>query len=169
MKQAIISLKKKLLLMEVESFDPVKIIYEKTVSYFGQKLNLIGKIADITEEQFALINPKTRNGHNELVYPSYYESVGSGIGLNTAKESFFSKLEAEGICFENEYKKPNIKDFELSPSIGEQRPMIEEDRSGQKPTWQSIFYRNYRDKLKLWQEAQEKVWSLDNCYIFEIL
>ena len=55
MKQTIIELKKKLLLMEVESFDPVKIIYEKTVSYFGQKMNLIGKLTDITEEQFGTL------------------------------------------------------------------------------------------------------------------
>ena len=143
MKQQIIEgLRKKLLLVKIEHFDPVTIIHEKTVSYFGQKLNLIGKLADLTEKQFE--SWVDTNG-----ITGYYNYVKGAFCCETAKESFFSKPHKEGIYFENQLgKKPHLGMFI------EQRGNILED---------------YDKAFKQWQEAQEKVWNRSNTFLFEII
>ena len=160
MKQQIIELKKKLLLVEIGgelSKEFLAIMNEHGMA------EILGKLTDITESIFDGLVEK----YNWGTYANYGDKKG-GTFVDTAKESFFSKLEAEEIYFENKYEKPNKKDFELNPNNEHQRAMIIEDKRGQKPTWQSIFYKNYQDKLKTWQEAQEKVWNKDNTFLFEI-
>ena len=145
MKQKVIEgLKKKILLVDEQEDSSFIESIKKDFS-----LTYIGKLTDIKEEKFG----EFVDHPNSLTY-------------HTAKESFFSKLQVEGIYFENKYEKPNKKDFELNPNNEHQRAMIIEDKRGQKPTWQSIFYKNYQDKLKKWQEAQSKVWNLGKTYLF---
>jgi hypothetical protein len=127
------------------------------------QIKLKGKLTDITEEQFALINPKTLNSHGELVYPSYYDSVGSCIGLDSAEESFFSYLEAQGIYFENKLEKPIMEEYGYC-----------EDRDAE-----GHFYKSYwepqdgeekwQESINEWQEAEQKVWNKDLIYVFEII
>jgi hypothetical protein len=149
MKQQILNLKKKLLIAETESFDPVKMIHEKSVSYFGQKMQLIGKLTDITEQQFAEWVPNSFNSLGNGIY-EYADYCNNEICmLSTAKESFFSYLEKEGIYFENLLPRPAdvLEKIELLPFPS------------------PVGYQMQKD----WQEAEEKVWNKNNCYIFEII
>jgi hypothetical protein len=164
MRQQILNLKKKLLIVELPersqfvSVEGDELYY--TAPFLGMseighftKLNfpvkLIGKLTEITEEQFAdFISSKwmlTTNSDNVLRYKDYM-AVFDPYNKKTAKESFFSYLEANGVYFENpldwEKKAYFLKDSENS--------------------WG-------HDDLKRWQEAEGKVLNLNTCYIFEIL
>lgn len=145
MKQQILNLKKKLLIVELETFDPVKMIHEKNVSYFGQKMQLIGKLTDITEEQFKEWVESTVCYIGSSEHTECYYNYHKGSPFSTAKESFFSYLESQGFYFSN--------------------PL------GKKPDGTPILFSQRNGALELleWQEAEEKVWSKDNCYIFEII
>jgi hypothetical protein len=154
MKQKILNLKKKLLLVEIEPFDSAKIINEKNVSYFGQKMNLIGKLTDITEEQCIEWVPNSFNSLGNGIY-EYADYCNNEICmLPTAKESFFSYLEKEGIYFENPHKFPLITDKEF----------YDEPYSGL-----GFYPEIYGHAIKRWQEAEDKVWKLNNTYLFEII
>jgi hypothetical protein len=151
MKQQILNLKKKLLLVEIESFDPVKIIHEKNVSYFGQKMELIGKLTDITEEQFEkwVEQYTIDKWRNYLMQSQYHEWL-----KPTAKESFFSYLEKEGIYFEN--------------LLGE-KPILNEDNLWGNAEQDTQVFAALNYQIDKWQEAEQKVWNKNNCYIFEII
>ena len=179
MKQQIIELKKKLLLVELP--EGAKIIKMEGKYRFGFKAKgleadvYLGKLTDITEEQFAeMVKSVPHHTTKKLIYEdhTYYtdKPLTENGAFDTAKESFFSKLKVDGIYFSNRLgEKSKEEDFKLTGNSEQAWRMIEEDRSGQKPTWASIFYKNFQDKLKLWQEAQENVWNKDNTYVFEIL
>ncbi|HEY9363868.1 MAG TPA: hypothetical protein VIQ00_11435 [Chitinophagaceae bacterium] len=155
MKQQIIELKKKLLLVELpEGATDIEISVLGDIMYRhklgldilwqsngSEVKNLVGKLTDITEEQFAVFTPYAP----EIVGYLDYGDNGN-ISFNTAEESFFSKLEADGIYFEN--------------------PLDEEKKAyflkGSENTWDSA-------DLKRWQEAQEKVWNRNNTFLFEII
>lgn len=157
MKQQILNLKKKLLLVEIESFDPVKIIHEKNVSYFGQKMELVGKLTDITEEQFKEWVEKFNNGavrdYREQVLLFDPADDLANFCL-TAKESFFSYLEKEGIYFEN--------------LLGE-KPILNEDNLWGNAEQDTQVFAALNYQIDKWQEAEQKVWNKNNCYIFEII
>lgn len=178
MKQQIISgLKKKLLLVELNgSISTNNLPNKSLITWHDEKgfmhthlfdfnIELIGKLTDITEEQFDKWVMHTQRDDYDL----FWDYKTERYWYDTAKESFFSKLEKDEICFENKVVKPNEDDFKLKGRNEQEFRMIEEDRSGKKPTWASIFKRNYRDELNKWQEAQEKVWDINRCWLFEII
>ena len=112
MKQQIITgLKKKILLAELpgstennlisinhDSIDNEKVsrlfLNSGYVLSFQFWVNTVGKLTDVTESQC-----KELVGNN---YPHYCFNEGKfKIKCKTAQESFFSKLEVDGICFSN--------------------------------------------------------------------
>jgi hypothetical protein len=155
MKQQILNLKKKLLLVELpEGAKGVNIsalgdiVFEtngtKEVEWLpddGLVKKCYGKLTDITEEQFKeyveqYMVDKWRNYLIESQYIEYLKPA--------AKESFFSYLEANGVYFKNNNRMPSAT------------------------IWQTdqIMYNRME---KAWQEAEEKVWKPDNTYLFEII
>lgn len=105
----------------------------RTQIHMGYKL--IGKLSEVTEGKFVAIVNGTGS---DALFVDYNKNPSWII---TAKESFFSKLEAEGIAFENKESHPGAID----------------------PTSRSHY-----DKLTAeWQSAQEKVFNIDNTYLFE--
>ena len=124
MKQKIIEgLKKKLLLVELPEGTIDEPEYIATICMVPKDYwKLIGKLTDIKEEQF-----------KELVKEND----------ELSKESFLSKLEVEGIYFENPIQKPTAT-----------------NHSGMK---------DLNEKLDTYYEAEKKVWSKQNCWLFEIL
>ena len=155
MKQQIIELKKKLLLVELpEGAKGIEISVLGDIMYRhklgldilwqsngSEVKNLVGKLTDITEEQFAVFTPYAP----EIVGYLDYGDNGN-ISFNTAEESFFSKLEADGVCFSN-------------PLEAEKKAYL---FKGSENSWGP-------DDLKRWQEAEEKVWDINNCWLFEII
>ena len=160
MKQQIIELKKKLLAVELpEGAKDIEISVLGDIMYRhklgldilwqsngSEVKNLVGKLTDIKEEQFkGLVDKFNCSG----AYRDYTEKKPFDPADDlasfflTAKESFFPKLEADGIVFENPIPKPGAT-----------------DHSGIK---------DLNEKLDKYYEAQEKVWNLDNTYVFEIL
>ena len=155
MKQQIIEgLKKKLLLVELpEGATDIEISVLGDIMYrhklgldilwqsngSGVK-NLVGKLTDITEEQFS----EWVKECDELTFEGHaFEDYNGTSICDTAKESFFSKLEAEGIVFENPIKKPGATDHKGMKDLNE--------------------------KLDKYYEAEKKVWNRNNTYVFEIL
>lgn len=149
MKQQILNLKKKLLIVELKSDKPV-------IEHKGEfhTMQLIGKLTDITEQQFAEWVPNSFNSLGNGIY-EYADYCNNEICmLSTAKESFFSYLEKEGIYFENPHKFPLITDKEF----------YDEPYSGL-----GFYPEIYGHAKKRWQEAEDKVWKLNNTYLFEII
>lgn len=165
MKQQIITgLKKKLLLVEFPNIKcelagirgSVLYYYDEMMSKddypisveLSEVIELIGSLTGITEEQYrqwVYGYPTMLIGSNVVYYKSYL----SGGGLDTAKESFFSKLESHGIQFENPLgKKPHLGMF------------IEQKGN---------CVQDFDEVIKNWQEAQEKVWDKDRCWVFEVI
>jgi hypothetical protein len=73
----------------------------------------------------------------------------------TAKESFFSYLESQGVYFENPFGK-------IEPELSE------DDLWGNAEQDTQVFAAlNYQ--IDKWQEAEDKVWKLNNTYLFEII
>ena len=148
MKQQIIELKKKLLLVELpEDATNLKLKYGKNLTYsrqhsivaelFDFKIVLIGKLTDIKEEQFA---EWVEHEFDTFRDYRHEDSIGSFM-LNTRKESFFSALEANEVYFEaNEYY------FNGCNIVG-----------------------SYKKHIEFWQEAQEKVWDINRVWLFEVL
>lgn len=149
MKQAILNLKKKLLLIELpEGAKDIKIstlgdiIFKtsgtKEVVWLADDRvvrKCIGKLTDIRESQFAKWVEEFE-GRFENYESLHYTSPGSEFNLLTAKESFLSYMESVGVYFKNP-----LADYE-----------------GQ--------MKNFR---KQFEEAEEKVWQLSQTYIFQIL
>jgi hypothetical protein len=168
MKQQILNLKKKLLIVELpEGTSNVQVIYGNNVWYaiyggcpkwfdeldikIARVKALIGKLTDIAEEQFAgFVSNKwmlTTNSDNVLRYKDYM-AIFDPYDKSTAKESFFSYLEKEGVYFENPL---NHHVLHLSDPVTESQ----EDKIA--------------DVALKWQEAEQKVWKLENTYLFQIL
>ena len=168
MKQQIIELKKKLLLVENAIYAIKTISYggltgindylmsdgaimtckPTELPFYGYKL--IGKPTDITEGQFS----EWVKECDELTFEGHaFEDYNGTSICDTAKESFFSKLQAEGIYFENRMPKPTKEKYGYSRGIW---------------TWDEGKF-HYNNELKIYKAFQEKVWNLDNTYVFEIL
>lgn len=177
MKQAILNLKKKLLLVELpEGITDVHInkeVYKNKVSYRTQtslhfietkedllsdNCEIIGKLTDITESQFAEWVDKFNNGafrNYKDEYPFYPDFDTDNFFL-TAKESFFSYLEKEEILFSNPLgKRPKRMVAFMEADFYTENDLEE--------------IREYEILLKEWQEAESKVWDINKCYLFQIL
>ena len=145
MKQQIISgLKKKLLLVEIDTTaTPVKVhVTFNEDESIKMAAKLIGKLTDITESQFAEWVEDNGLG----CFDNYKGIVDNRYTCLTAKESFFSKLEVDGICFSNP-----LGDFPTKQNTGLDYGM------------------EYISKQASWEEAQEKVWDKERCWLFEII
>ena len=144
MKQAILNLKKKLLLVE---FPTLEIREDVAVK------SLIGKLTDIKEQQFGewVFRSKIRTYKDYGHIGKKYDKFGLIDALlemkfKTAKESFFSYLESQGIYFSNPLgKKPFVSVFDINPD--------------------SVVRKEYYK----WEEAEQKVWNKNNCYVFQII
>jgi len=166
MKQQILNLKKKLLLVELpEGNNPNEFLLTwDSGDIFHSKLlevDLIGKITDIAEEQF---NQWVKDGSYMKTFWNYLKNdTHKSNQLQTAKDSFFSYLEKEGIYFENPIEKPIIEEYGY---------FDERDAEGHfyKSYWESEDgEETWSEAIHLWQEAEQKVWNRDNSYIFQIL
>jgi len=168
MKQQILNLKKKILLVELpegivapEKSDNICIIQDIIcfrTSNMKPTLRSFGKLTDITESLCAEWVFKSRIGtyKDYTCAPKSYDKIGLIDALlemkfKTAKESFFSKLEAAGICFQskNNLDKPDRNEYNFSYGHNE-----------------SDLYNKH---IKNWQEAESKLWKKDRCCLFEIL
>jgi hypothetical protein len=152
MKQQILNLKKKLLLVELPegAMDiEISVIGDIIFKTIGTKeviwlpkdrvvKTYIGKLTDITESQFTEFVEKTNvDGFcSPLIYKDYIHPKVNA--LSTAKESFFSYLQSDGVVFEN--------------------------KLGEKPSQFSSHCREVD-----WQEVESKVWDISRCYLFEII
>jgi len=172
MKQRILNLKKKLLLVELPE-DVVQIGYSMFdndgncyLEYYTQDKRCIKtdiiisidsknyKLTDITEEQFqnwvgSYEWEDTPEG-SRYTYKDYKDGEETDdywdmYPFDTAKESFFSYLEANEIYFENPIERPD------------DTPVL----FGR--------IRNFQLELDEWQEAEQKIWNKDNCWLFEIV
>jgi hypothetical protein len=161
MKQQILNLKKKLLLVELpEGADRLKVFNDESepyISYFkghsalrfylSSKCLLIGKLTDIAEQQFLdfcdfFTHEDEMDGTKENVFRDYTDKT----FFDTAKESFFSYLESQGIYFSNPLgEKPFVSVFDINPD--------------------SVVRKEYYK----WEEAEQKVWNKDLIYIFEVI
>jgi len=158
MKQQILNLKKKLLIVELPEGASNIRAYNGSIHYdilinteaptnlLAKVKNLIGKLTDITEEQFKeWVESFGQNGYMNYLSGSQY----SELLKSTAKESFFSYLEKEGIYFENLLPRPAdvLEKIELLPFPS------------------PVGYQMQKE----WQEAEQKVWNEDLIYIFQII
>jgi hypothetical protein len=148
MKQAILNLEKKLLLVELpEGYVVVSVFPSKRTltmwngngQYITEKLDFdvdeIGKLTDITESQFTkLVSGVIEYGKQEN-HPIW-----------TAKKGFFSKLTEDKIYFKNP-----LGEFPTKQNTGLEYGM------------------EYISKVQRWEEAESKVWDINRCWIFEIL
>lgn len=150
MKQAILNLKKKLLIVERDS-ESVFLLDLKEVSK-NIRLGKMFKLTDVTESEFTewvdVNNNFSFAGDGIYKYKNYRltgETYAS-YNLVTAKESFFSYLKSQGVYFEN-------------PLDWEKKAYL---FKGSENSWG-------HDDLKRWQEAESKVWNLSRCYLFQII
>lgn len=145
MKQQIIELKKKLLLVELpegivapEKSDNICIIQDIIcfrTSNMKPTLRSFGKLTDITESQFTkLVSGVIEYGKQEN-HPIW-----------TAKKGFFSKLTEDKIYFKNP-----LGEFPTQQNTGLEYGM------------------EYISKVQNWEEAESKLWGINRCWIFEIL
>jgi len=153
MKQQILNLKKKLLIVELPEGASNIRAYNGSIHYdilinteaptnlLAKVKNLIGKLTDITEEQFKeWVESFGQNGYMNYLSGSQY----SELLKSTAKESFFSYLEKEGIYFEN--------------PLGEELILNEDNLWGNAEQDTQVFAAlNYQ--IDKWQEAEQKVWN----------
>lgn len=165
MKQQIIELKKKLLLVElpkgyvvVSVFPPKRTltIWNENGQYITEKLDFdvdeIGKLTDITESQFVeWVEAYTslENRFRNYTAPAYIEFL-----MKTAKESFFSKLQADEIYFEN--------------PLGE-KPVLDKESLWGSPEQDTQAFAALNYQIDKWEEAESKIWQLSQTYLFKIL
>lgn len=162
MKQhAISGLKKKLLIVELPEDGSILRIKKGTLTVETENENLdtvdyllldncslIGKLTDITEEQFFELMNSSFYKDVDNLFPGkmLYKNYLNNLWFNTAKESFFSKMEVEGICFENK-----LGEFPTKENTGLEYGM------------------EYISKVASWEEAQEEVWDKDRTWVFEVI
>jgi hypothetical protein len=161
MKQQIIELKKRLLLVELpegingedvsinhnqDDYEQLEFqypthefrgmqCYDNILLPKGYSYKSIGKLTDITESQFTkLVSGVIEYGKQEN-HPIW-----------TAKKGFFSKLTEDKIYFKNP-----LGEFPTKQNTGLEYGM------------------EYISKVQRWEEAESKVWDINRCWIFEIL
>ena len=172
MKQQIIEFKKKLLLIELPEgakdihinefyFFNTRLSYQTETSLhfietkerlLEDKIKLIGKLTDITEsqcEQWVEAYTSLENRFRNYTTPAYIEFL-----MKTAKESFFSKLQADEIYFEN--------------PLGE-KPVLDKGSLWGSPEQDTQAFAALNYQIDKWEEAESKVWDINRCWIFEIL
>ena len=145
MKQQILNLKKKLLIVELDGNSSINDSVIQSITEHGL-MKEVGKLTDITEQQFAeWVDNNDEYGvvmfknYTTKSAPYYDEQL-------TAKESFFSYLEANGVCFENKLgKQPYVSIFDIYPDSPAN--ILRTD----------------------WQEAEQKVWNREQTCLFQIL
>lgn len=166
-KQQIIELKKKLLLVELPE-DTIQVGYsmfdnkgscyleyytnDKKCIKTGIVLNIDSKnykLTDITEIQ-------CEEWVEWIEEPQYYIDYRKEgwQGDITAKESFFSKLEADGIHFEN--------------PLGE-KPVLDKESLWGSPEQDTQAFAALNYQIDKWEEAESKIWGINNCYLFLII
>jgi hypothetical protein len=162
MKQAILNLEKKLLLVElpedyvvVAVFPPKRTltVWNENAQYLTEDLGFdvdeVGKLSDITEIQ-------CEEWVEWIEEPQYYIDYRKEgwQGDITAKESFFSYLESRGVVFEN--------------PLGE-KPVLDKGSLWGNPEQDTQVFAALNYQIDKWEEAESKVWNLNNCYLFEII
>ena len=159
MKQQIIELKKKLLLVELpegivapEKSDNICIIQDIIcfrTSNMKPTLRSFGKLTDITESQ-------CEEWVEWIEEPQYYRDYRKEgwQGDITAKESLFSYLESRGVVFEN--------------PLGE-KPVLDKGSLWGNPEQDTQVFAALNYQIDKWEEAESKIWDINRCWIFEIL
>jgi hypothetical protein len=173
MKQKIITgLKKKLLLVELpegayEIRFSVKLknhliyrvgeTFSDAINLEEDNYNFIGKLTDIKEEEFTELVERFNNGavRNYKEKIPFDPSDDLANFCLTAKESFFSKLEADGIYFKNQ--------------LGETPVTIEKKYYKLYPGGKKAAQAFNEKENNAWQEAQSKVWDKNRCWLAEVM
>ena len=168
MKQQIIGLNKKLLLVELPerakfiSIEGDKLYYYqeflgikniKSYRKLSEMCKYIGKLTDIKEEQFdglvfrsKIVGYKDYNHKDKQLDKLGLFNALLEMKFKIAKESFFSKLEKDEIYFTNP-----LGEFPTKHNTGLEYGM------------------EYISKQASWEEAQEKVWDKERTWLFEIM
>lgn len=171
MKQQIINLKKKLMLVErsddnlLEDFK----IFEMLVNHNVKKT--IGKLTNIKDKDVSMYLDYCLVGK---AIPHFKDYTNPNHVLPSAKESFFSKLSADNIYFKNSLGKQEDYVKRLLKSIGfKYNPGYKSwDNVGNSigtPLLITDLPPCFSKEEKEWQEAQSKVWNKNNCWLFEII
>ena len=175
MKQQIIELKKKLLLVELpegingedvsinhnqDDYEQLEFqypthefrgmqCYDNILLPKGYSYKSIGKLTDITEIQ-------CEEWVEWIEEPQYYIDYRKEgwQGDITAKESFFSYLESRGVVFEN--------------PLGE-KPVLDKESLWGNPEQDTQVFAALNYQIDKWEEAESKIWNINQCYLFEIL
>jgi hypothetical protein len=72
----------------------------------------------------------------------------------TAKKGFFSKLTEDKIYFEN--------------PLGE-KPVLDKESLWGSPEQDTQAFAALNYQIDKWEEAESKIWNINQCYLFEIL
>ena len=121
MKQQIIELKKKLLLVEIDGKISKEFI--EIINKYGMA-EILGKVTGVKEEKLAELVETAENGEFKN-YNKY------GIkSVSTRRSSFLSKLKAEGIYFENKMLEPGS-----APIYTHSEKYIEDYKEAQSKVW----------------------------------
>jgi hypothetical protein len=142
MKQQILNLKKKLLIVEIGG--ELGDAFVELIRKHGMA-EIVGKLNDIKEGEFEQWVADNGLG----CYDNYKGIVDNKYTCLTAKESFFSYLKKEGIYFENQYQKPDKNEYNFGYGHNESE--------------------KYYYDMTVWQEAEQKVWNKNLIYIFQII
>jgi hypothetical protein len=156
MKQQILEgLKKKLLLVEI-------VHSGENLGLKKEEIKDITKLTHITEDKFAewvqLISNGKITGQKQYRKDSDTTGIPANMWVTTAKESFFSYLESQGIYFKNK--------------LGEKPEMFDSLLVGKNCKYEyphGYDIEQYRKDLEVWEEAEQKVWNKDLIYIFQII
>lgn len=146
MKQAILQLKERVLLVELpEGFMVINKELNSPKIKVPNIKKEIGKLIDMTESQFEILVPT--NG-----VTGYYNYLTGVCSCDMAEESFYSKLAEDEIWFDNPYGEEPFVPYYASYGM----TMNEYQ--------QEVCFAQH--KLDEWQEAQDKVWDKNNTYVF---
>lgn len=120
---------------------------------------LIGKLPEVTEDQYSKLVEKCGKSQfvDHVLFRGHLHNC-----VDTAKESFFSKLASENIYFSN----PLGEKPKLEPECCGKLRQFRFDEPPEccglpEPTEESVI------AYQQWQSAQEKVFNIDNTYLFE--
>jgi hypothetical protein len=147
MKQQILNLKKKLLIVEIGG--ELGDAFVELIRKHGMA-EIVGKLNDIKEGEFEQWVADNGLG----CYDNYKGIVDNKYTCLTAKESFFSYLESKGIYFEN--------------PLGE-KPILNEDNLWGNAEQDTQVFAALNYQIDKWQEAEQKVWNKNLIYIFQII
>lgn len=137
--------------------------YEETEGFDFPEGNwqLLGRLPEITEEQSDKVVGKS-------IHTGLYAHYVNGIPVNTycykeSLDSLYSLIQANEVYFENKETNPQKYNEALeSEGIinGWEKKRYNELRQNlaKIPT--------FKQQMKIWQEAQSKVWDKERCYLF---